>query len=44
VGPDFRLSARSVARALCRDTVLVVASAPGFPHGVVDHVEEIAKV
>lgn len=44
VGPDFRLSGRAVARALSRRTVLVVASAPGFPHGVMDHVEDIAEV
>lgn len=44
VGPDYRLSAAAVARAVGRNTVLVVASAPGFPHGVVDHVEAIAQV
>lgn len=44
VGRDYRLSGAAVARAIGRNTVLVVASAPGFPHGVVDHVEDIAKV
>lgn len=44
VGADFRLSASAVRRAITPNTVLVVASAPGFPHGVVDHVEEIAKI
>jgi hypothetical protein len=33
-----------VRRALTRNTAVVVASAPGFPHGVIDHVESIAKV
>lgn len=44
VGADYRLSASAVRRAITPNTVLVVASAPGFPHGVVDHVEDIAKV
>lgn len=44
VGRDYRLSASAVRRAITPNTVLVVASAPGFPHGVVDHVEGIAKV
>ena len=44
VGPDYRLSGRAVRRAVTRNTILVIASAPGFPHGVVDHIEDIAKV
>lgn len=44
VGDDYRLSAKAVAKAVGRNTILVVASAPGFPHGVMDHVEEIAEV
>lgn len=42
VGKDYRLGGRAVRRAISRNTVLVVASAPGFPHGVMDHVTEIA--
>ena len=44
VGKDFRVSAASVARAITRNTVLMVASSPCFPHGVIDDVEGIAKV
>lgn len=40
----FRLRASDVARAITRRTVLVVASAPGFPHGLVDDLEGIAAV
>ncbi|KAF6262831.1 PLP-dependent transferase [Scenedesmus sp. NREL 46B-D3] len=39
---DLRLHGASVARCITRNTVLVVASAPGFPHGVVDDVAGIA--
>ncbi|KAK9822584.1 hypothetical protein WJX74_007398 [Apatococcus lobatus] len=44
VGKDHRMSASSVKRAITRNTILVVASSPGFPHGVMDPVEDIAKV
>ncbi|HSU02674.1 MAG TPA: aminotransferase class V-fold PLP-dependent enzyme [Nocardioides sp.] len=42
VGPDFRADAAAMARAIDEDTVLVVASAPSYAHGVVDPVAEIA--
>lgn len=38
------MSATAVARAITRNTVLVVAAAPCFPHGVIDDVEGISKV
>lgn len=44
VGRDYRLSPASVRRALTSNTVLVVCSSPGFPHGVMDPVPEIAAV
>ncbi|KAL6750488.1 PLP-dependent transferase [Haematococcus lacustris] len=43
-GKDLRLSGSTVRRALTRNTAVVVASAPCFPHGVVDAVEDIAQV
>ena len=42
VGPDFRADAAATAEAIDDDTVLVVASAPSYAHGVVDPVTEIA--
>ncbi len=44
VGKDYRLTGAAVRRAITRNTVLVVASSPGFPHGVIDHVRDIAAV
>jgi sphinganine-1-phosphate aldolase len=44
VGADGRLSARTVVSALSPNTVLVVASCPGFPHGLMDHVADISAV
>ena len=42
VGEDFRADAASMAAAIDESTVLVVASAPSYAHGVVDPVGEIA--
>lgn len=42
VGPDFRADPAAVAAAIGPDTVLVVASAPSYAHGVVDPVTAIA--
>jgi sphinganine-1-phosphate aldolase len=42
VGPDFRADPDAMAQAMDDDTVLVVASAPSYAHGVVDPVTEIA--
>ncbi|MDT0187457.1 aminotransferase class V-fold PLP-dependent enzyme [Microbacterium sp. ARD31] len=42
VGPDFRADAEAMAAAIDEDTVLVVASAPSYAHGVVDPVTEVA--
>ncbi|PUA81587.1 pyridoxal phosphate-dependent decarboxylase family protein [Nocardioides currus] len=42
VGPDFRADAAAMAAAIDDTTVLVVASAPSYAHGVVDPVTEVA--
>ena len=42
VGADFRADAAAMAAAIDETTVLVVASAPSYAHGVVDPVEAIA--
>ena len=44
VGPDFRADVAAMARAVTRRTVALVGSAPSFPHGVVDPIEELAAV
>jgi glutamate/tyrosine decarboxylase-like PLP-dependent enzyme len=42
VGPDFRARPHAMAAAITERTVLVVASAPSYAHGVVDPVAGIA--
>ncbi|WP_049564418.1 pyridoxal phosphate-dependent decarboxylase family protein [Nonomuraea sp. SBT364] len=40
----YKVPVRAVADALDADTVLVVVSAPSYPQGVIDPVEEVAAV
>ena len=44
VGPDLRADVAAMRRAMTRRTVALVGSAPSFPHGVVDPIEELAAV
>ena len=44
VGPDFRAEVAAMARVVTRRTVALVGSAPTFPHGVIDPIEELAAV
>ncbi|WP_127479687.1 pyridoxal phosphate-dependent decarboxylase family protein [Nocardioides pantholopis] len=44
VGADFRADPAATAAALDDSTVLVVASAPSYAHGVIDPVEELAAL
>ena len=39
---DWRADVSDMKKKLTRNTVMVVASAPTFPHGVIDPVEEMA--
>ena len=42
VGADFKADAAAMAAAMTPQTVLLVASAPAYPQGVIDPVEDIA--
>jgi sphinganine-1-phosphate aldolase len=44
VGPDFRADPDKIARAIGRRTIGMVASAPQYPHGVVDPIAEIGAI
>lgn len=44
VGDDFRADVGAMADAVEDDTVLVVASAPSYPQGVIDPVPELAAL
>jgi glutamate/tyrosine decarboxylase-like PLP-dependent enzyme len=42
VGADWAVDVAAMRAAITKDTIALVASAPAFPHGIVDPVEEIA--
>jgi glutamate/tyrosine decarboxylase-like PLP-dependent enzyme len=44
VDDDQRMSVRSLERAIGRSTIAIVASAPQYPHGVIDPIEEVGAV
>lgn len=46
VGVDkhFRMDIAAVRRAVNRNTILIYASAPGYPHGALDPVEDLANL
>ncbi len=44
VGPDYRADVDAMARAMTRRTAVVVGSAPGFPHGVIDPIAELSDM
>ncbi len=44
VGPDHRIDVAQLSQALDERTMMVVASAPNYPFGVIDPVEQIAAL
>jgi glutamate/tyrosine decarboxylase-like PLP-dependent enzyme len=44
VGKDFRADVEATRNAITRNTVVIVGSAPEFPHGLVDPIEELSEL
>jgi glutamate/tyrosine decarboxylase-like PLP-dependent enzyme len=44
VGPDQRADVEAMEAAITRRTAVMVGSAPGFPHGVIDPIEELSEI
>ncbi len=44
IGSDFRADVAAVEAAISPNTILLVGSAPSFPHGVIDPIRELAAV
>jgi len=44
VGPDMRVDVSAMKKLIGRNTILIAASAPQYPHGVIDPIEEIAAI
>eukprot|EP01113_Clastostelium_recurvatum_P047913 TRINITY_DN861_c0_g1_i3.p1 TRINITY_DN861_c0_g1~~TRINITY_DN861_c0_g1_i3.p1 ORF type:complete len:554 (+),score=149.44 TRINITY_DN861_c0_g1_i3:40-1662(+) len=44
LGDDYAVDMKAMRRAINRNTILLVGSAPNFPHGIVDPISEIAAL
>lgn len=44
VGADYRADVAATREAITRNTVVIVGSAPAFPHGVIDPIEELSEL
>ncbi len=43
VSDDYRVDMKEVWRNINRNTIMLVGSAPSYPHGVIDPIEELAE-
>ncbi len=44
LGPDFRADLKAIKKALSRNTIAIIGSAPTFPHGVIDPIAEMSEM
>ena len=44
VGSDFRADIAAARKAITRNTIVMVGSAPAFPHGIIDPIEELSEL
>ncbi len=44
VDADYRADVWAVKKAITRNTIVIVGSAPSFPHGVIDPIEEMSAL
>lgn len=44
IGDDYRADVEATRKAITKNTVVIVGSAPPFPHGIVDPIEELSEL
>ncbi|KAK9707587.1 hypothetical protein RND81_07G206900 [Saponaria officinalis] len=44
VDDKFQADVKAIRRCINKNTIMIVGSAPGFPHGIIDPIEELGKV
>ena len=44
LGPDLRVDIRAVERLVNRNTVMILGSAPEYPHGQIDPIEDLGRL
>ncbi|KAK1553069.1 hypothetical protein Q3G72_028290 [Acer saccharum] len=44
VSKNYLADVKAIRRYISRNTILIVGSAPGFPHGIIDPIEELGEL
>lgn len=44
VDSDYKADVKAFRKALTRNTIVIVGSAPSFPHGIIDPIEELSEI
>ena len=44
LGKDYRVNVKAVKRLVNHNTIMIVGSAPAYPHGVVDDIEALGRI
>ncbi|XP_041011914.1 sphingosine-1-phosphate lyase isoform X1 [Juglans microcarpa x Juglans regia] len=44
INKEFQADVKAIKRHINRNTILIVGSAPGFPHGIIDPVQELGEL
>ena len=44
VGGDYRADVTAMSKAITGDTIALVGSAPGFPHGIIDPIDKLSEL
>uniref|UniRef100_A0A6N2JZ47 Sphingosine-1-phosphate lyase n=1 Tax=Salix viminalis TaxID=40686 RepID=A0A6N2JZ47_SALVM len=44
VNKEFQADVKAIRQQINKNTVLIVGSAPGFPHGIIDPIEELGEL
>lgn len=44
VDHDYKMDVKELRKNISRNTILIMASAPSYPHGVIDPIKEISKI
>ncbi|KAF2093193.1 PLP-dependent transferase [Rhizodiscina lignyota] len=42
--PSYKVSTRTISRLVNRNTILIVGSAPNYPHGVIDDITALSRI
>eukprot|EP01089_Gocevia_fonbrunei_P019400 TRINITY_DN6861_c0_g1_i1.p1 TRINITY_DN6861_c0_g1~~TRINITY_DN6861_c0_g1_i1.p1 ORF type:complete len:538 (+),score=136.61 TRINITY_DN6861_c0_g1_i1:44-1657(+) len=44
IGADYRANVKAMEKAITKNTIAIAGSAPNYPHGMIDPIEDLAKI